>query len=391
MRLTFRIACCLVVIALLVGCGGAGSIPAPPSASKAVTDLKVTAQRELKIENERILSLSPDGKWLAGIRDKAVCIIAVDTLADKHCVDTQTGSPDRRSLLWPQDSQHLVFTEDLPRFMFESDIWLLDVESGQLTDLTPDNVAGSFLKLPEGSVALLDTMPGWSPDGQSLIFSRSDRDAGSTSLYRLSTKGGTPEKILDAAGQGPLGIWYGPRWLRNNKLLYTIVHSKLTDPTNGIWLADSDGKNAKQLLAPDPELSVPTLVDVSAKGDRALIWYIAGMQYAAKPNQSFLALLDLSSGQTTPLQPSGEFMGLTTAVFSPDGSKIAYVYRSMAGEVNLVIRDVQSAAENTILTQSGILGVNTESPYLGLSWADNDTLYAATGPADGTLLTLGSK
>ncbi|HEY4721116.1 MAG TPA: hypothetical protein VII92_04680, partial [Anaerolineae bacterium] len=50
---------------LLAACGGgAVAIPAPPSASKAAADLKVTAQRDLKIDKTRIISLSPDGKWL---------------------------------------------------------------------------------------------------------------------------------------------------------------------------------------------------------------------------------------------------------------------------------------------------------------------------------------
>jgi Tol biopolymer transport system component len=392
MSAPFRtISCLVLLIALLAGCGSGASIPAPPSASKAVTDLKVTDQRELTVKNARILSLSPDGKWLVALRDKRVCVVAVDTLTDKQCVDTQTGAPDRRSFVWSLDSKRLVFTEDLPRFMLESDIWVLDVESGQLTDLTPDNVTGGFLKLPEGSVPLLDIMPGWSPDGQTVIFSRSDRDAGSTILERVSIKGGAAEKVLEAADQGPFALWYSPRWLRNGKLVYTIVYPKLTEPANGIWLADSDGKNARQLLGPDPQLGVPMLVDVSAKGDRALILYTAAMQYATNPNVSYLELLELSSGQHEPLKPAGEFVSLSNARFSPDGSKIAYVHRTLDNQASLVIRDVQSGAENAILTQPGILGASTESPMQGLDWVNNDTLYAATGPAGGTLLTLGSK
>ncbi len=394
MSVRFRPACwAVLIITLLAGCGGGGAapVPAPPSASKAAADLKVIAQRDLKIDNTRSLSLSPDGKWLAAIRGKSACLIAVDTLADKQCAEVTTGGLDVRSFVWSPDSQRVVFTEDLPRYMFESDIWTLDVENGQLTDLTPDNVSGSFLKLPKDSVALLDTMPGWSPDGQTLIFSRSDRANALTTLYRISVNGGTPEKIIDAAGSGPIAVWYGPRWLSNGKIVYTINHPKQSEPTNGVWIADSNGQNARQLLAFDQQLGAPILADVSAKGDRALIWYTAAMQYATKPNVSFFALLDLSNGQAFPLKPSGEFIGPANAAFSPDGSKIAYVYRTLDEQVNLVIRDVADGTEHTLLTQSGILGASTESPMQGLDWANNDTLYAATGPGVGSLLTLGSR
>ena len=377
----------------LAACGGAVAVPAPPSASKAAADLKVTTQRDLKIEGTRLISLSPDGKWLAAMRGTSACIIAVDTLADKQCAEVTTGVLDRQSFVWSPDSQRIAFTEDLPRRMIESDIWTLAVDSGQLTDLTPDNMSGGIFKLPKDSPDMLDTMPGWSPDGQSLIFSRSDRNSGSTTLYRISVKGGSPEKILDAPGSGPLAMWYGPRWLSTGKIVYTVYYPKQTEPTNGVWLADRNGQNAKQLLAPDPQLGVPILADVSAKGDRALIWYIGAAQYGAKPNVAWVALLDLNNGETVPLKPAVEFLGPTNAAFSPDGSKIIYVYRSIAdGQTLLAVRDVQGGVDNNILTQSESLGTTTESPMQGLNWVNNDTVYAAgPGPGFGTLLTLGNK
>jgi len=186
-------------------------------------------------------------------------------------------------------------------------------------------------------------------------------------------------------------VWYSPRWLGNGKIVYTINHPKQTEPTNGVWIADSNGQNAKQLLVPDQQLGAPVLADVSAKGDRALIWYTGGAQGALKLNVSYFALLDLSSGQTTSLKPQGEFTGLVNAAFSPDGSKVLCVYRDTNKQVHLVVRDVQSEVDNSVLTQSGSLGATTDSPVLGFDWANNDTLYAATGPGFGTLLTLGSK
>jgi Tol biopolymer transport system component len=377
---------------LLAACGGGTVVsPAPPSASKAAVDLKVMAQRDLKIDNTRILSLSPDGKWLAAIRDRSACIIAVDTLADKVCAEMTTGPLDSRSFVWSPDSQRLAFTEDLLRYMYESDIWMLSVDNGQLTDLTPDGIFGSVLKLPQDSATTLDSMPGWSPDSQTLIFSRSDRANGSTTLYRISVKGGSPEKILDIAGSGPIAVWYGPRWLGNGKIVYTINHPKQSEPTNGIWLADSNGQNAKQLLAPDQQLGAPFLADVSATGDRAMVFYSGAFQYAAHTNVSYWALLDLTSGQTVPLKPAAEFLYVANATFSPDGSKIIYIYRTADNQTQVMVRDVPSGTDNSLLTQSTLLGTTTDSTVQGLGWVNNDTVYAAAAPGAGTLLTLGNK
>jgi Tol biopolymer transport system component len=395
MSVRFRVTCCaLLIITLLAGCGSGGGvvpIPAPPSASKAAADLKVSAQRDLKIDNTRIISLSPDGKWLAALRDRSACIIAVDTLADKVCAEVTTGSLDSRSITWSPDSRRIAFTEDLVRYLFESDIWTLAVDSGQLTDLTPDNLSGSVMTFPQDSAATLDTMPGWSPDGQTLIFARSMRSGG-TALYKISADGGTPQKVLDIAGGGMIAVWYGPHWLNTGKIVFTIFRAKIDDPDNGVWIVDSNGHNARQLVkVTDKQMGLPILRDVSAKGDRALVFYSGALQYATHTNVSYLALLDLTSGQTVPLQPAAEFLNVANATFSPDGSKIIYVYRNADNQTQVLVRDVQSGIDNNLLTQSTQLGTTTDFTVQGLDWTNSDTVYAAAAPGAGTLLTLGSK
>ena len=99
----------------------------------------------------------------------------------------------------------------------------------------------------------------------------------------------------------------------------------------------------------------------------------------------------MNSGQLVPLQPAADFLSVANATFSPDGSKILYVYRSTDKQLQVVVRDVQSGAENVVLTQPAILGSANDTLVRGLDWVGNDTIYAATGPGAGTLLTLGSK
>ena len=398
----------LLIVLLSAGCssvtsgGATPGVVTPRVAMPSITpsptpipaaDLKVTEPRQIKLDATRVVSLSPDGKWLAAIGDKTVCLIAVERLADKRCAELTTGSPDERTFVWSPDSTRLALTENLFRFMQESDIWTLTVDNGQLTDLTPDNVASSVVKLPKSSPALLDATPGWSPDSQTVIFSRTDRDHASTALYRVPAAGGAADKILDAPGQDSFAVWYGPRWLSNGKIVYNVAHPRATDPSNGVWLADGDGRNAKQLLSPDAQRGVPQLIKLSSKGDRALIWYSGASAFAVRPNVSYFAVLDLNSGQAVALKPSDPagFLSVLNATFSPDGSKILYVYRGMDDQAHLSVRDVQSEVDHSLLIQPMPLGASN-FPMQGLDWASNDTVYAATTPAGvGMLLTLRSK
>ncbi len=384
--------CGLMLLAMfLAACGGTASTAVPPSASKTATDLSVTAQRKLALDNSHIIALSPDGKWLAAARDKALCIIAVDTLADKHCVSLETGPIDRQSIVWSPDGKRVAFTENLVMYFYESDLWMLDIDSGQLTNLTDDGLSGGVLKLPK-DVSTLDTMLTWSPDSQTLLFSRSAR-SGSTALYQISANGGTPQKVLDIQGKGMAGVSYGPRWLPNGKIIYTVHHSPFADPVNGVWIADSNGQNAKQLLKfTDRQQGLPTLRAVSAKGDLALIYYAGALPTASKLNLSDFVLLDVNSGQTVPLMPTtaGDFLSVTNATLSADGSKVLYVYWTRDKQAHLAVRDVKGQTETNLLTQSLLYGA-TDSIMQGLDWASNDSIYVATSLDGGWLLTLGSK
>ena len=56
-------------------------------------------------------------------------------------------------------------TEDPITLGNESDIWTFDVASGTITDLTNDNVEGSWISQTGYE---LDYLPMWSPDGESI-------------------------------------------------------------------------------------------------------------------------------------------------------------------------------------------------------------------------------
>ena len=385
----------LLLTSTLVACGGedGAAQPLPPSASQPAADLKVADQGKIQLGGGRMLSLSPDGAWLAVMEGDALCVYAAGTLAQQTCANLEGRPLDRRTVAWAPDSSRLAFTEDVLRLMMDGDLWTLEVEGGELKNLSDDGVDGRFMQEDDVS---LDMVPTWSRDGQTLVFARGIRVGGEwqgTALYRISAGGGKAEELLSVTDELPAAIWYGMGWSHDGKkIIYTVGKTQADDPDNGIWIADQEGKNPSKLLGRTDTMGLPVLIGVSGGAPQALIeYYEAAMRFSAEPNRAFFFLLDLETGETQPLkQAQGEaveFFGPYAATFSPDGSKVLYTYKDMEDQYWLVVRDLAGGAENVLLTSDAPLGSGGDIG-MGLQWAANDTLYVATSPFDGWLLTL---
>src|SRR5262245_59499088 len=116
----------------------------------------------------------------------AAAALAVGLVAAAEAPLSPEQTLDRRSigeLEFSPDGSRLVFTvsEPVKGTARARSIWLLDVASGQLRQLT-------FSGKSDGS-------PRWSPDGRSIAFT-SDRSGGAQ-LYLLSLGGGEAAQLTD--------------------------------------------------------------------------------------------------------------------------------------------------------------------------------------------------
>jgi len=358
--------------------------PTPPSAVLAAADLKVTNLREAKTQSALPISLSPDGQWLFASDPAGICVLKVETLTDQYCANWAGGAAATNAG-WSPDGKHIAFSEFVQKYFQESDVWVMDADPGKLTDMTDDGVTGSALN----SEAPLDTSPAYSPDGKNLIFARTEgRDRRTTSIYRLQNNG-APQKLITVDAEYPLSLFWKMFWSEDGrKIFYTLARPKLDDPENGVWIVDSDGRNPQHLLGVSQTLGVPILLAVTPKADKALILYIENWI----PSRNSLSLLDINTGTSEAVilakPQSGETLSPIAATFSPDGSKILYIYNSSNGKQQVAVRDVSGDQETILFSPEKPFGTPDAGP-MELDWAGDDTIFASTLPKNGTLFHIG--
>lgn len=396
----------VLLISLAVSCKATGGkkVPKPRSASLKATQLQVTGNRDVFLTETQLLSLSPDGKWLLGLTQDSICIYETATMAEKTCASWKT-TLDPNGIAWSPDSTKVAFTENLTT-LTESDLWVFDITSGILSDLTDDHLEGDIsTSLQRGQSTTkdiyLDSLPAWSPDGKSIAFIRSIYGSTKkTIICLIPAGGGQVTEILIADGEHSLAVWRGMRWTPDGKkIIFTIDIIEDTTGKNGIWIVDVKSKNYSHLVNEKEGWGYPALYDISAKGDLALIGYPRALVRAAQfPNNSFYELLDLKTLTLTPLiqtQASGdqqnnqpEYYSPTQVTFSPDGSKILYHYNIPGNDQpipQLVVRDINGTKEQVLENHAIYVGENVGA---SLFWAQNDTIYMMTGAGLGILYTL---
>jgi hypothetical protein len=258
----------------------------------------------------RTAVISPDGTRIAWYeRAGVVCEITLATNA-VACVPLPNdfrGTPEY--VLWSPDSRYVAFTQEWARTLREPDLWVYDVTTQTVNNLTDDDISrlnfGSEPREGESAGPLWVEMAyTWGPDGN-LYFVRvdapdaTDLDVSSTGLYRLAPTGGEPTLIRDLGGiVSQFSIYQiGAMDLQGavvispdaTQIAFLVRGIDRDDPNTGVWVMplSADGE-ALQILTPgDFTLGLPSDLD---PGIESLM--LSGLGWA--PDQSSL-LIYLSS------------------------------------------------------------------------------------------------
>jgi Tol biopolymer transport system component len=173
-------------VLMVPACGEDQPEPVAPD----VMSLRVTGEQEqVKAYGA---SLSPDGQILLYHNERGTCVRGVDG-SREHCLKERYLGDEA----WSPGAAKLALTE-LYALGIEPDLWVLDVSSGELTNLTDDGITSDGLPAefpvepPEG--AAMDAYPSWSADGQEIRFVRRE-SPDRIALMAIPAGGGEPKRL----------------------------------------------------------------------------------------------------------------------------------------------------------------------------------------------------
>lgn len=343
----------LALLLALAGCSS-DSDEQPEAANLKVIGIeKVTADGPVR--------LSPDGRHLAQTGND-LCVTDRGGGAEK-CVEKV--KLDGRLAQWSPDGTKLVFTDDFFRFFREPDVWVYDVTTGDLRDLTDDATEKLDLTNPDPN-ADVDILPAWSPDGSTVWFARGDLDAERVDLMSVPAGGGDATKLgtVDCA----VTTLSAMAWTADH-VAWTCG---LDDAT--VSIAGHDGGDAHKVVTSRKGADWSAL-SFSPDG----LWLLADSlsQYAGYAGAAGGGARAVSVFGGDPVPVAGGKVAFPT--WSPTGHAIAYV--DLPGSVDVVS---EPGGAPTKLRGGHVAAA---SGSVRLDWAPGVLLAAIDG--ESTLLTLG--
>jgi Tol biopolymer transport system component len=169
--------------------------------------------------------------------------------------------------------------------------------------------------LTSGDGIRLDYWPCFSPDGKTVVFSRTIDGGKSWTLMRIAASGGEAVPFFSQ----PLSVSATRAdWGLNGKVAFTGTG---LDGSSGVWIADGDGKNAHAvaITGASNQLVYPS-------------WYPDGKSLAVMDGGALTTMrVDASGGPATALTDRAQVMTGMPSV-SPDGSAVVFAGQKNAGQ-----------------------------------------------------------
>lgn len=389
------------------------------AASAQSSCVEVIDQRPIDLGEDVLpAQLSPDGRWIAGWDLERLCFYEVVSLDAVSCVEyddprlnafTSGVTIDVDWISWSSDGSRVAFTENVRSGRVpESDILVLDVESGVLVNLTDDGVGGALVGGLDASHAGIDFSPTWSPDGESVAFARStatqvgdEVSFVGTSILRVPASGGEPEMIAQVADQ-PLAI-FGMEWAPNGAgIVYAAVDGsaatlEVVDVATGAIRRVIDSKRIEDELRISQNSDVGFVLDMTLLNVSAQGMALVGATFVTVNGQGEIegvvetVLVDLELGTVSILRSrlvhdeSSPAIPPYLVTFSPDGTHLLYTVRDPELSGALVSQEIGWSGQ-LLLTDIEADGFN---PYRwGFTWATNDTVLL---PGEELLVRLASR
>jgi dipeptidyl aminopeptidase/acylaminoacyl peptidase len=281
-------------------------------------------------------------------------VLSPEQTLNRRAIGDLEFSPDRSRLVF-------TVTEPVKGTARQRHIWMLDVASGRLRQLTFS--------------AKSDSSPRWAPDGRSIAF-LSDRD-GAAQLYLLPMSGGEADKLTDR--KESIGAF---RWSPDG----TRIALLMAEPKPEAQQQREKDKDDSRVAEKDDRLPRVWTVDVASRalkpitsaplrigqiefapgGDR-LIAAASPKPHDDQFNEAIYAI-DLQEGRFAPIAAPRGPMGAIAV--SPDGKTIAYVCARVDGPEahDLCLQPAAGGAARNVT------GTTIDRPINQPKWLDDQTL-----------------
>jgi Tol biopolymer transport system component len=233
-------------------------------------------------------------------------IYEISNIADAK-INRLTDTVLNEQFLVPSpDGSRLIF--DYGGTRLERDIFLLDVSSGMIAQLT--------------SASAYDIPGDWSPIGDQIAFI-SDRDSGFYHLYIMNADG-TNQRTIPLATSAERNV-HSVDWSPSSALiLYTIANDSLTDPSMDMFIVNID------------TLEILQINTVSTGMCTEGAWSLDGEQIVAICDAG-VYLVSLHTNEVIHLSKTKELADCHSPEWNPNKQWIAFLCRDADNEIGLYV------------------------------------------------------
>lgn len=376
----FRITPVIIILALLVtALPAAGQGDTPPIPIDQLEVVSVVNTGEIAGPARTSAFLAPSGEVFAH-RGEELCLYRAPSGDLVRCFpldEDLTRRIDNENVRWSPDGRYLALGQDQMalRMFRDSDLVILDVETGQATNITDDAYDGALMMREVETTAWIDLSPRWLPDGNLLFLrmTQTGEEISPTYLYRVAPDGSGLEQLAALPGERLQVYWFNVS-PDTSRIAYGFEY-RGDDRQYWVYTSDLDGRNIRPLYQSDFPIYNATF---SPDGQYLLTNDARLGVYAARYDDmeaSPARVVDVNTGQVM-LVDDTHFV--RNAGWSPSGHGLAYVTTGLPDDPSIGLYLATGPGQPGRLVLEGRFYPPTSIQWPPIPWGANNVVLLSS-------------